>query len=522
MLPLLRSLQAWLTPPVYPADAEKTRQVALLNVILVGSCAYLIMLAFNILLARTLPWYAMVVDVTMIGVTLVQRRLLLQGHVKGVALSMAVFGLAGVTAIIASVGTIRAPVTALYIFWVLMVGTFFARRGLVIACAFASLNVAALIVAENAGWLPTPDYSVGIPQWITFTGLIAVAAALTHTINQRALESLAKAEREIEQRKQSEEVLRISEERHRLVAENARDVIWSMDPGGHITHVSPSVLDLRGLTPNEAKTQRIQEVHPPASRAIVAAYFKQLRSDLRAGVAPRPFRAELEYFRKDGSTLWAEVIAQPLMDKEGQLVEIIGVSRDIDDRRRLMTELQQARDAAEAANQALQRANEELATIAITDPLTGVWNRRHFEQVTESAISLARRHHQALSMIMLDLDHFKAINDQHGHQAGDRALVKLSQNIRKAIRSSDVLARWGGEEFVIVMHQCPASEALQLAEKLRLVVSSLACDEVGPLTASFGVAELKPDESSDEWFRRVDSALYEAKAAGRNTVRLAL
>jgi len=85
-----------------------------------------------------------------------------------------------------------------------------------------------------------------------------------------------------------------------------------------------------------------------------------------------------------------------------------------------------------------------------------------------------------------------------------------------------VLARWGGEEFVIVMHQCPASEALQLAEKLRLVVSSLACDEVGPLTASFGVAELKPDESSDEWFRRVDSALYEAKAAGRNTVRLAL
>ena len=187
----------------------------------------------------------------------------------------------------------------------------------------------------------------------------------------------------------------------------------------------------------------------------------------------------------------------------------------------LLAALVTAKQQTDLANQALHSLNEELNLLATTDSLTGAWNRRHFETYMEMEISRGKRYDTTLAMLLFDIDHFKAINDRFGHQTGDRVLIELTSRVRSHLRKADVLARWGGEEFVVLMPQCDAIAAAQAAEKLRLLIVREPFTAVGQITASFGVAEFNPLDNLDAWVKRVDDALYEAKAAGRNCVRSA-
>jgi len=195
------------------------------------------------------------------------------------------------------------------------------------------------------------------------------------------------------------ETLRRSEERHRLLADNARDVIWSMGLDGTITYVSPAVEKVRGFTPVEAMRQPLDAIHTPDSQAIVIDYFNRLHAAIRAGRAPENFRGELEYLCKDGSTFWTEVMAYPLRGADGAFVEILGLTRDIDERKRYETMLQQARDAADAANLAkieagrmtLQAAPFDLA--ALVTEAEAFFRQRALEQglaLTVTAAALPR------------------------------------------------------------------------------------------------------------------------------------
>jgi PAS domain S-box-containing protein len=147
---------------------------------------------------------------------------------------------------------------------------------------------------------------------------------------QAAVATLA----DITDRRRMEERLRISEERHRTLADNARDVIWTMSLDGRITYVSPAVLPLRGFTPEEAMRQGLAEIHPPESGAVSMAYFTRLYEDMAAGRPPQRFRGELEYYCRDGSTVWTDVMAIPVVDRDGKVLEILGVSRDLSERKR--------------------------------------------------------------------------------------------------------------------------------------------------------------------------------------------
>ncbi len=165
----------------------------------------------------------------------------------------------------------------------------------------------------------------------------------------------------------------------------------------------------------------------------------------------------------------------------------------------------------------LQAERSLLKRYALTDSLTGLPNRLAFETTLESDYTLALRTQQPLSLILLDLDRFKQVNDTYGHSRGDSVLAHVAQVLQSVIRGSDHPARWGGEEFVIVLPNSTAPDALVLAERLRKAVEATNF-AVGPLTVSLGVTQLHETDSPLSLVRRADEALYRAKAAGRNRV----
>ncbi|MEZ5616469.1 MAG: diguanylate cyclase [Rhodocyclaceae bacterium] len=161
----------------------------------------------------------------------------------------------------------------------------------------------------------------------------------------------------------------------------------------------------------------------------------------------------------------------------------------------------------------------ELEQQVASDCLTGLWNRAHFERQIDVELDRSRRYRQPVSMILFDVDHFKRVNDVHGHQAGDAVLRELALTAQSALRASDALFRWGGEEFAILAPSTGHRGAYRLAEALRLRVAGAAFPAVGRLTISAGVAEHVDAEGGNAWFRRADAMLYGAKREGRNCVR---
>jgi diguanylate cyclase (GGDEF)-like protein/PAS domain S-box-containing protein len=323
---------------------------------------------------------------------------------------------------------------------------------------------------------------------------------------------------EIAEQTSVDERLRLAEARHRLWSENSDDVIWTMAADGSITYVSPAVEQMRGFTQAEAIRQSIDEILTPVSQAAALTYYAQVREAVAAGLTPRTYRGDQEYKCKDGSTVWTEVLAYPLLDEAGQLIELIGVTRDISERKQHELALNAARQAACDANNALERANAELRELAATDAMTGARSRRYLESRTVSEIAAAERHRKPLSLIFFDVDRFKLINDQFGHDGGDRIIAAVADVAGTHLPPDGVLARWGGDEFVVLLPGCALPDALRIAETIRSDMESRQPIIGAGVTLSLGIAEWRAAESPREWFKRADLATYMAKKSGRNTI----
>ncbi|MBI2309214.1 MAG: diguanylate cyclase [Rhodocyclales bacterium] len=218
------------------------------------------------------------------------------------------------------------------------------------------------------------------------------------------------------------------------------------------------------------------------------------------------FEAE-DYFPHLGeSGKWLFFTAAPLRDSAGQFVGAIETLQDI--------------TLQKQAELSLRASEEKFRIMSITDALTSLYNARYFHEQIEIEIRRAVRYRRPLSLLMIDIDNFKQLNDTHGHPEGDRALALVSAAIRQSCREVDTAYRYGGEEFTVILPETELELAARLAERLRQQVTATPlCTEDGTsigLTASFGVAELRPGDTAESLLRRADEGVYAAKRRGKN------
>jgi diguanylate cyclase (GGDEF)-like protein/PAS domain S-box-containing protein len=218
-------------------------------------------------------------------------------------------------------------------------------------------------------------------------------------------------------------------------------------------------------------------------------------SHMREAIAHKQrWSGEVKAIVGSGEHVWFDAVVTPLGDGENAAVGYTVIFHDISDKKRI-----------------------EL--LSITDPLTKLFNRHKFNEVFEKMI--LRRHWDqthTFGLVIADIDHFKQINDTYGHQSGDRVLLSIAHAFSQTIRTGDVLARWGGEEFVCLLPDVDLEKALYVAEKLRRALEELRFPDAGGVSASFGVSIYVPGDTQESLLHRADTALYRAKEKGRNRV----
>lgn len=218
------------------------------------------------------------------------------------------------------------------------------------------------------------------------------------------------------------------------------------------------------------------------------------------------------YLCKDGIYKYIEWRAHP----NGKNVYSSG--RDITKRIEIEEELKKFNLELTKLAEELKEKNEELEFVANKDKLTSLYNRHFFDRIIDDEMDRADINNDVMSLVIFDLDHFKNVNDTWGHPVGDIVLKTTAEIASNAIRKSDILFRWGGEEFIILMSKTSANEAVLVAEKVRKEIEKNIYGEVGHLTCSFGVAERVRYEMFRKWYQKADEAVYIAKDEGRNRV----
>lgn len=269
---------------------------------------------------------------------------------------------------------------------------------------------------------------------------------------------------------------------------DANLMIAKTDCGCIMVEATETLLDFFGYEKKEV-------MGLPLSKLFVAerseTEFLQMKEILQK---KEKWSGEESVVTKSGKTVWMDTVVSPFVDENGEIVSYTAIFHDITDKKRI-------------------------EHLSVTDNLTKLFNRQKFDEVF--AIMLMRRHWRdghSFGLVIVDVDHFKKVNDSHGHQVGDTVLVAVANALAKTIRTGDIVARWGGEEFVALLPDVDMQKACFAAEKLRRAIEEMHIPTVGGITASFGVTVYSENDTQESMMHRSDTALYRAKENGRNRV----
>ena len=285
------------------------------------------------------------------------------------------------------------------------------------------------------------------------------------------------------------------------IVQHAKDIVIVTkahplnDPGPEIVYVNEAFIEKTGYTAEEVigKTPRILQ-RDGTNRDDL----KKIRQALEK---QEPVRVTLRNFSKKGNEYWVDLSILPLPDKNGKISHFAAIQRDITDYKKL---------------------EQDLQILCRTDPLTTAANRRAFNEIISQEFSRFKRSQKEYSLVMIDLDHFKSINDQHGHGAGDRVLIEVTERCKDNLRVHDIIARLGGEEFCILLPYTNLEQAHKVAERLRQKIEVMPIISDGnriKVTVSVGISLVSEgDSDGHDAIERADKKLLEAKFMGRNRV----
>lgn len=313
------------------------------------------------------------------------------------------------------------------------------------------------------------------------------------------MESMAALIGRFIEREQSDQALR---ERERMFEQSFRHAIIGKAiarPSGEMIDVNPAMCRIFGYAPEQLIGFTAADFVFPGDRHVTDQLYRELFAGKRDH-----FRAEKRYLNAQGEIIETEIGVALVRDARGEPLYTVVQLIDVSDRKRTQRALL-------AANEALQRQS-------VTDSLTGLSNRRALDRALEREFARARRNGSALSLIALDIDHFKRINDRYGHPVGDEVLAQFGLILRECVRETDIAARAGGEEFTVLLPDTPMQQARTLAERLHRKFHDTHWP-VETVTASFGIASIERATADiRSLLRAADRALYNAKAAGRDRI----
>jgi len=311
--------------------------------------------------------------------------------------------------------------------------------------------------------------------------------------------------------------LTASEEKYRVLLDESSDPIFMFNPDGQYLYVNRAFAEGVNRSLDEIIHKKIWDV------------FSQDEADKRFATVKWVFEngetriIEVRVPRTDGDRYYITT-AKPVFSLDGMVASVICISKEITERKRMEEELRQANERLSEQLAEIKSLHETLREQAIRDPLTGLYNLRFLTESMKREIARAIRENHPLSVVLMDIDHFKVFNDTHGHKAGDEVLRELGKILSTQTRAGDIACRYGGEEFMVIMPFAHTEEAFKRAEQWRKIFESTKIDNKGELlsaTISAGVATFpEHGATDDDIWRAADNALYEAKSAGRNCVML--
>lgn len=310
---------------------------------------------------------------------------------------------------------------------------------------------------------------------------------------------------------------RDGEARFRLLAEAIPQIVWTALPEGGVDYCNQRWYQLTGLTEKQTLGWGWPDALHPDDRPVCLQNWENAQH------SGDPFEMEYRLRSVAGGYRWHLVRATPMRDTAGVIVKWFGACTDINDQ---MLHQQVLEEQVKENIAALMEANEALRDQAIRDPLTGLYNRRYMEEMLERETLRAVRADQGLGVLMLDLDHFKNFNDTYGHDAGDTILRESAAFLLKSVRAEDIVCRFGGEEFIVILPVADLKVTQARADRIRSKLRELPVlhqgQSLGMVTVSIGVAELPQHGTSrKELIEAADAALYRAKREGRDRVVVA-
>lgn len=325
----------------------------------------------------------------------------------------------------------------------------------------------------------------------------------SNLMNNAIVESIIVNYRDITERKLMEEKLRLQEQRFRAVAEQSSDIIVLVNREGFITYENPAVESILGFKIDEGIGINVFELVHPDDLKIATNTFNNMINDVNA---PNP-KFEIRIHHRDGSWRTFEFLGSKLAHND-RVETIIVNLRDITERRK--------------AQDALQESERRYRELSIIDDLTQLYNSRHFYAQLKKEIERSNRYGQPLTLLLLDLDKFKAFNDTYGHVEGDGVLSRFGQDIKQCLRETDSAYRYGGEEFTIILPMTTGKEGIvtakRIQDKFRKEIFSPVPGQHVRVTVSVGLAQYKSGEEMKAFVHRVDRIMYKAKKNGRDKI----